>query len=144
MPFLLPLRGIQFNLSCIMQSNLQVNPAAVGHYFTAWGTTVVFSRFSRPIVAVLLVTLFSGGVLARSVDQDTALRLRREGDILPFQDLLNKALERYPGATLLEAELEESHGLFIYEVEIITVEGIVREINLNASDGSILKDKVDD
>lgn len=57
---------------------------------------------------------------------------------------MQTALGRYPGATLLEAELEEEDGLFIYEVELLTGDGVVRELELDARDGRILKDEVDD
>ena len=34
--------------------------------------------------------------------------------------------------------------IYIYEVELLTLSGVVREIKLNASNGELLKDKVDD
>lgn len=57
---------------------------------------------------------------ARDLDQDEALALRQQGIILPFERLLETALGRYPGARLLEAELEEKHGRYEYEVELLT------------------------
>jgi len=45
---------------------------------------------------------------------------------------------------LLEVELEEHDDIYIYEVELLTLSGVVREIKLNASNGELLKDKVDD
>ncbi|MDN7144039.1 PepSY domain-containing protein [Pseudomonas sp. JQ170] len=81
---------------------------------------------------------------ARDLDQDEALRLRQQGIILPLEQLLNDALGRYPGATLLEAELEEKHDRYEYEVELLTPEGVVREIKLDASNGALLKDEEDD
>ena len=81
---------------------------------------------------------------ARDLDQDEALQLRQQGVILPLEQLLNDALGRYPGAKLLEAELEEKHGRYEYEVELLTPEGVVREIKLDASSGVLLKDEEDD
>ncbi|MNL90295.1 Peptidase propeptide and YPEB domain protein [compost metagenome] len=49
----------------------------------------------------------------------------------------------YPGAKLLEAELEEKHDVYIYEVELLTTDGVVRELDLDASTGELLKDKED-
>ena len=82
--------------------------------------------------------------MARDLDQDEALKLRQQGIILPLEQLLNDALGRYPGATLLEAELEEKHDRYEYEVELLTPEGVVREIKLDASNGALLKDEEDD
>jgi len=50
----------------------------------------------------------------------------------------------YPGSTLLEAELEEEDGVLVYEVEILTTSGVVRELELDARNGNILKDEEDD
>ncbi|MFF7107389.1 PepSY domain-containing protein [Pseudomonas sichuanensis] len=81
---------------------------------------------------------------ARDLDQDEALALRQQGIILPFERLLETALGRYPGARLLEAELEEKHGRYEYEVELLTPQGVVREIKLDARSGELLKDEEDD
>ena len=49
---------------------------------------------------------------ALDVDQDEALRLRQSGEVLSFQAILRQADERYPGARLLEAELDEHRMRF--------------------------------
>ncbi|QXH34087.1 PepSY domain-containing protein [Pseudomonas muyukensis] len=81
---------------------------------------------------------------ARDLDQDEALELRQQGIILPLEQLLDAALGRYPGARLLEAELEEKHGRYEYEVELLTPAGVVREIKYDARTGALLKDEEDD
>ena len=97
----------------------------------------------RALLGLALVTL--GGVAqAHDLSQDEALRLSKEGVIRPFEEILPAALSRYPGSRLLEAELEKEHGNYIYEVELLTVDGVVRELELDARDGRILKDKEDD
>ncbi|MEX3777330.1 PepSY domain-containing protein [Pseudomonas sp. MYb118] len=93
-------------------------------------------------MALVLLT-FCSVVLARDLDQDEALRLRQQGVILPLEQLLQQAMDRYPGAKLLEAELEEKHDVYIYEVELLTTEGVVRELDVNASTGQLLKDEED-
>ncbi|MDD0977224.1 PepSY domain-containing protein [Pseudomonas fontis] len=100
---------------------------------------------SRAVQAVCLALLaFCSLALARDLDQDEALHLRQQGVILPLEQLLQSALGRYPGATLLEAELEEKHDRYEYEVELLTPEGVVREIKLDATNGTLLKDEEDD
>ena len=76
--------------------------------------------------------------------EEHALRLRREGAILPLDQLMQVAMQRYPGAVLLEVELEEEDGVLVYEVELVTQQGIVRELELHAGTGEVLKDEVDD
>jgi len=93
---------------------------------------------------VFMLCAFCSQAMARDLGQDEALRLREQGKILPLEQLLQSALQRHPGAKLLEVELEEDDGIYIYEVELLTPSGVVREIKLNASNGQLLKDKVDD
>jgi len=97
----------------------------------------------RTCLAGLLLTLACSSS-ARDLDQDEALRLRREGLIMPLEQLLQIALPRYPGAVLLEVELEEEDGVLVYEVELLTEQGTVRELELHARTGEVLKDEVED
>ncbi|TBU96877.1 PepSY domain-containing protein [Stutzerimonas kirkiae] len=91
-------------------------------------------------LASLLVALPAPG---RDLDQDEALKLREQGAILPLEQLLLRALERYPGARLLEAELEEEDDGYIYEIELLTVDGVARELEIDARDGRVIKDEED-
>lgn len=104
---------------------------------------VIFSNGCTRGRLALVLLAFCSIAMARDLDQDEALRLRQQGVILPLEQLLQQAMDRYPGAKLLEAELEEKHDLYIYEVELLTPEGIVRELDINASTGVLLKDKED-
>lgn len=102
--------------------------------------------FKGPLLAglVTLGLVFSGQVVARDLSQDEALKLRQEGKILSSQTFIERALERHPKARLLELELEEKHGRYVYEVELLTVTGQVRELKFDALSGELLKDEEDD
>ena len=102
----------------------------------------LFKRCTGSWIALMLL-FFCSAVMARDLDQDEALRLRQQGVILPLEQLLQQAMDRYPGAKLLEAELEEKHDVYIYEVELLTPEGVVRELGIDATTGRLLKDKED-
>lgn len=95
-------------------------------------------------LVVLMFSAFCSLAFARDLGQDEALHLREKGLIQPLEQLLQKALERYPGSKLLEVVLEEDDDVYVYEVELLTPSGVVREIKLNASNGQLLKDEVDD
>ncbi|MCY1218177.1 Peptidase propeptide and YPEB domain protein [compost metagenome] len=95
-------------------------------------------------IVALVLAIFTFEAVARDLDQDEALKLREEGVIMPLDQLLRSALGLYPGARLLEAELEEEDDVYIYEVELVTADGTVRELELDARDGRILKDEEDD
>ncbi|QVM95017.1 PepSY domain-containing protein [Pseudomonas sp. SORT22] len=103
---------------------------------------IVRSRTAQILLIALLALCSLAS--ARDLDQDEALQLRQQGVILPLEQLLQSALGRYPGAKLLEAELEEKHDRYEYEVELLTPEGVVREIKLDATNGALLKDEEDD
>lgn len=94
-------------------------------------------------LTALALVLLCSTVMARDLDQDEALELRRQGVILPLEQVLLQAMDRYPGAKLLEVELEEKHDVYIYEVELLTVEGVARELHLKADTGELVKDKED-
>ncbi len=113
---------------------------------SAQGYTGRLSLGSSMMKGLLVLTLLSasGLSIARDLDQDEALRLRQEGRIRPLEQLINQAYARYPKATLLEAELEEEDGVYVYEIEFLVDKGVVRELEISATDGTILKDEVDD
>ena len=45
---------------------------------------------------------------------------------------------------MLEVELERDDGLLIYEIELLTRDQVVREIEMDARTGDILDDERDD
>lgn len=97
----------------------------------------------RCLLALLLLTC-STALHARDLDQDQALQLRQQGVILSLEQLLQQAMARYPGARLLEAELEQHDRRYVYEVELLTPASVVREIRIDASTGELISDKEDD
>lgn len=105
----------------------------------------LLQRFGKAALAAFLACLLAAPVAAGlDVDQDEALRLRQSGEVLSFQVILGAALERHPDARLLEAELERDDGELTYELELLTVDGVVRELEIDARTGDIIEDEVDD
>ena len=94
--------------------------------------------------ALFCLALISFQVMARDINQDEALQLRREGKLVPLNTLLQTARQRYPAARLLEVELESEDGQLIYELEILTAGGKVRELEFDAAAGDLLKDEEED
>lgn len=93
---------------------------------------------------IALCLAVTSQVTAHDLSQDEALKLRQAGAIQSSQLFIERALERYPKARLLELELEEKHGRYIYEVELLTAQGQVRELKFDASKGDLLEDEEDD
>jgi uncharacterized membrane protein YkoI len=91
---------------------------------------------------VLSLILFDGLGFADD-DHDRAKRLKEAGEILPLERIIEMAKKDRPGR-LLEAELEEKKGRFIYELELLDEEGIVWELKYDAKSGELLKEKRED
>lgn len=99
------------------------------------------TRFS---IISLIFAAVTFSATARDIDQDEALRLRQQGEIMAFESVLALVMERYPGARLLGAELEEDDDEYIYEIELVTRERVVRDLEVDARTGKILEDEEDD
>lgn len=79
----------------------------------------------------------------RDVGPDEALRLVESGELQSLQSLVDDALARHPGR-LLEAELEQEDGRYIYEIEIVTTDGRVMEFEYDGRTGELLDVDEDD
>ncbi len=93
----------------------------------------------------MLLQLLPWGVAPAMADDDhlEARRLVESGEVLPLQTILDKYRTDYPGR-VIEVELEKKHGRIIYEIEIIDDRGEVRELYIDARNGELLRDKVED
>ena len=80
---------------------------------------------------------------ADDIDHDEALALTEQGVILPLQTLMADALQRYPGR-FLKAELERDDGRYIYELEIVTDDRRVIELEYDAVSGTLLDVDIDE
>lgn len=98
----------------------------------------------RYLLCGLILALVCTTASARDLDQDEALKLRQSGVIQPLDQCIDVALNLYPASRLLEAELELKHGLYVYEIELLTREGVVRELKFDARDSRLIQDKEDD
>jgi hypothetical protein len=107
----------------------------------------ILSALIAPAVlagAFFCAVSLSPNVAARDLNQDEALQLRKSGKLMSLDSLLQTVRQRYPDARLLEAELENEDGKLIYELEVLTDKGNVRELELDAGTGALLKDEEED
>lgn len=110
------------------------------HTQTPKGAHVRCRRYLGGVVAVVLCQ----AAWAHDVSHDEALQLRQNGVIVPLERLIQQAQQRHPNARFLEAELERKGEKFHYEIELLTPEGSVRELEYDARSGQLLTDKEDD
>lgn len=75
-------------------------------------------------------------------DHDEAYELLRSGEILPLEKILEITREQVQGR-ILEVELEHEDELLIYELEVLDKQGIVWEIKVDATTGTIIEKEQD-
>jgi uncharacterized membrane protein YkoI len=71
-------------------------------------------------------------------ERDELLRKVQDGSILPLAKIIEHAQRDHPG-DLLEAELEDEHGVTVYELKILTPEGRIRKVYYDAKEGTVIK-----
>ncbi|MCO6060355.1 PepSY domain-containing protein [Pseudomonas sp. MOB-449] len=96
------------------------------------------------LFAMATLAATAGIAQARDLGPDEALKLRDAGTIQSFEKLNAAALAKHPGGTLNETELEEEYGRYIYQVELRDAQGVQWDLELDATNGQILKDHQDD
>ncbi|MBF0271753.1 MAG: PepSY domain-containing protein [Magnetococcales bacterium] len=64
----------------------------------------------------------------------------RSGEILPLERILNGD-HRVRGKHLIDVELENEKGRFIYEVDVLDEQGSVMEYEFDARTGQFLHEK---
>ena len=93
---------------------------------------------------MVLTGLLAGPVSADDLSPSEARALRRQGTILPFEQIMAAVYDRQPGARLVEAELASENGQYIYEIEIFTADEQLRELEVDARTARVLEDEADD
>ena len=96
------------------------------------------------LFAATALTL-AAGLAQADVRPDHIEGLLKSGAVMPFDKLNAAAVAKHAGAQITDTELDHNNsGVLVYEVELVTAQGIVRELELHASTGEVLKDEVED
>ncbi len=94
------------------------------------------------LISFLSIFLLGGYSNSFSDDHYEVYELLRSGDILPLEKILDIIREQVQGQ-LLEVELEHDDEQLIYELEVLDKQGVVWEIEIDATTGTILKNEQD-
>lgn len=100
---------------------------------------MTLTKFIAIAMALLGVT-----VQARDLGPDEALKLRDSGSIQSFEKLNALALAQHPNGVIRETELENEWGRYIYQLELVDAQGVEWDIELDATNGELLKNHQDD
>ncbi|WP_411389308.1 PepSY domain-containing protein [Pseudomonas sp. MPB23] len=97
----------------------------------------------RLTALVTAVIIASTAIQARAVGPDKPLTVPATVTIVAFDRLEAAAMALHPGSTLLDTDLDEAYGKYVYEVELEDADGIEWEIELDALTGQVLKNHQD-
>lgn len=97
--------------------------------------------FLLPVIALAIAALSTVASAdrgrGRDGDHDEALRAVQTREALPLARIMEIATREVPG-DIIEVELEHDDGQLIYEVEVLTSTGLVRQVEIDARTGAVL------
>jgi uncharacterized membrane protein YkoI len=108
------------------------------------------NRINRRTVLVALAGLLVSSLSARAGqsddvnglekqdDHDLARRALREGKVRPLADILAMVKDRLDGK-IIEVRFEREDGRYVYEIKVLNASGHLREVNVDAASGEIIK-----
>ncbi|MDY6946697.1 MAG: PepSY domain-containing protein [Pseudomonadota bacterium] len=101
------------------------------------------SRYSA--TAILLLSTLSLGMSRGSADErdkksehNVVREALQRGEVLPLVKILAIANQQVAG-DVIEVELEDEKSALVYEIKILTGNGRVREVKIDARTGQVLK-----
>lgn len=73
-------------------------------------------------------------------EQDRARAAVQDGKVLPLKTVLERLEREHPGQ-VLEVELEQDDGRWIYEIKLLQAGGRLVKLELDAASGAVLQRK---
>ena len=95
-------------------------------------------KLSLLTLALLLAPVAAVGQSQIPPDFEFARDAVARGEILPLAEVLSRLQESHPGR-VIEVELEYSDNILVYEVELVTDDGRLIEVDMNAATGAFVK-----
>lgn len=93
-----------------------------------------------PRLAVVLATVLVSPPSLAGSEQDRARAAVQAGKVLPLKTILERLERDHPGQ-VLEVELEQEGGRWIYEIKLLQPGGRLVKLELDAASGTILRRK---
>ena len=90
-----------------------------------------------PLLAIALATPAAG---RERRDHERARAALEAGEIRPLSDLLAEVERRFRGR-VIEAELEQDDGQWLYDIKILPPNGRVFDVELDAATGALIRSR---
>jgi uncharacterized membrane protein YkoI len=95
---------------------------------------------TRSVLTVLVIALLTAApALGDSLSAERVRELVEGGEILPLEQIL-KRNEAVIGGRIIEVEIEQKRGAYVYEIKVLRPDGRTREIKIDARTGMIVPD----
>ncbi len=101
---------------------------------------IVRSQIVRSALAVVLAMLLASLPARADSEHDRARAAVQAGKVLPLMTLLQR-LEREQPGQVLEVELEQDDGRWIYEIKLLQQGGRLVKLEVDAATGAVLRRK---
>lgn len=96
---------------------------------------------SRAVLAVFAsVILAAAPVWAEGLSAERVRALVERGEILALEEILKRHEER-PGERIIEIEIEQKRGAYVYEIKVLRPDGRYRELEIDARTGALVREK---
>ncbi len=99
-------------------------------------------RVRTLIFALLAAAVFAAGPVfpsfAQKGEQDRALELRKNQDLIPYGEIAKKA-ERQFGGRVVGQSLKDQGGRMVYELRLLKPDGKVLIVVMDAKTGRVLR-----
>lgn len=93
---------------------------------------------TRAVFAILLVGLLTAtAAFADSLSADRVRVLVERGEILSLEEIL-KRNEAHVGGRIIEIEIEQKRGTYLYEIKVLRPDGRYRELKIDARTGVLV------
>lgn len=100
----------------------------------------IHSQFVRSALAVVLAMVLASLPARADSEHDRARAAVQAGKVLPLMTLLQR-LEREQPGQVLEVELEQDDGRWIYEIKLLQQGGRLVKLEVDAATGAVLRRK---
>ena len=80
---------------------------------------------------------------SEDLDQAEIRELVRQGEIMPLETILAQFPPREHGK-LLDLEVERARGTIVYEFEFLRTDGRIVEVKVDARNGTVLEQEIED
>jgi uncharacterized membrane protein YkoI len=97
--------------------------------------------FLLPALVAGTISFHAGA--SEDISQAEIRDLVGSGEILPLETILEEFPPNEYGK-LLDLEVEREHGIIIYEFEFLRSDGLVLKVEVDARNGSILEQEIED